>query len=82
MNGNYEFVKHVAREKQSGFINEARAQRLAKQTGSRGGDRLVLVIATRTGAWLHRVAFGVAQRAADKYATWKAEPHRAGTAGH
>ena len=82
MNGNYEFVKHVARDKQSKYVDEARAHRVAKQAGSLGGDRLVVAIATRTGAWLHRATRRVAHRAAGKYATWKAVPHRAGTTIH
>ncbi len=80
MNGNYEFVKHMAKEKQSAFINEARDHHVAKQAGSQGGDRFVTVVVTRSGAWLHRAILGVAHRAAGKYVTWKAVPHRAGTA--
>jgi len=63
MNGNYEYVRQVSRDKQRAFINEARQHRLAKQAGNPGGRRRVATYLARAGNRLQNVAVWAAQRA-------------------
>lgn len=82
MNGNYEFVKQVAQDKQSAFIQEARAHRLAKLVGGTSRSWPELALFVRTGAWLQRAVGSVALRAAVQVASWKAVLRGPGAAAH
>lgn len=72
MNGNYEFVKHMAQDKQSAFIQEASVHRLAKQAGRplREWSRLSLYV--RVSVWLRRAGASATLRAAGQVASWRA----------
>lgn len=63
MNGNYEYVRHVARDKQSAFINDARQYRLAKRAGIKRGRPGVATYLARVGNQLQSAAAWVAGRA-------------------
>jgi hypothetical protein len=63
MSGNYEFVRQVARDKQSAFINDARQYRLAKKAGNKSGRPGVATYLARAGTQLQSAAAWVAGRA-------------------
>ena len=67
MNSNYEFVNHMARDKQSAFIREARERRAAKQAGSQGGAWSTKVYMVQIGARLIQAA----NRVAGQVVNWK-----------
>ena len=67
MNGNYEFVNHMAREQQSAFLREARERRMAKHAGGRERARSTRVYAAQIGAWLIQVAY----RTAGQVENWR-----------
>lgn len=67
MNGNYEFVNHMAKDKQSAFLREAQERRMAKNAGGRDGARSTRVYAAQIGAWLIQVA----NRTAGQVISWK-----------
>ena len=86
MNGNYELAGYLAKDRQSTFISEARQHRLARQAGSQGGVRSLVVSAAQKGAWLVRLGRRAAQQAANRAAgqssTWEVVSRRAGAARH
>jgi hypothetical protein len=80
MNGNYEFVRQVARDKQRAFAKEAREHRLAKQAGSLGGERRVAGLYARAGKQMQAAVNWIAQRTAGSAASWKAALQKSGAA--
>lgn len=82
MNGNYEFVRQVARDKQSAFVSEAREHRLAKQAGSSGRQRRVSVSYAGVGKQVQSAVIWIARRTAGSAASWKAALQKPGAATH
>ena len=80
MNGNYEFVKQMAKDRQTAYLDEARNHRMAKQAGSQGGARSTGTLTARVGAWLHWTTYEAVDRAAGQLAYWKASLGWPGTA--
>lgn len=80
MNGNYEFVRQVARDKQKALASEAREHRLAKQAGSLGEQRRVAVLCARAGRQTKGAVNRIAQSMAGSVASWKAVLQKPGAA--
>jgi hypothetical protein len=80
MNGNYEFVRQMAQDKQYAFNNQAQEHRLIKQAGRVGGLRQATALVAKAGKWTKDAALGLAGQATGQAANWKASLHRPGTA--
>jgi hypothetical protein len=78
MDGNYEFVNHMAKDKQRMFIREARERRAAKQAGSQGGAWSTRAYVAHTGAWLLQAA----NRAAGQVVDWRPTLRQPSTSPH
>jgi hypothetical protein len=81
MNGNYGFVRQIARDKQDSYAREAREHRLAKQAGRPRENHPARTSFADASYWLKQRVTWLAGRTAANATKWSAI-HRPRTATH